>query len=120
MRIARAETPSMIDDASHVSRRTAICPIIHFKLNEAYPLIRHPASHCNRLPIDYQNTFNLALYHLAAAHPEASDRLYTSNLTAPIEWLQMAIDDLDDFLHLFPDHSQAQQVKQLLQGAIQS
>jgi hypothetical protein len=30
----------------------------------------------------------------------------------------MAIDDLDDFLHLFPDHTQAQQVKQLLQGTI--
>jgi hypothetical protein len=42
-------------------------------------------------PIDYQNTFNLALYHLAAAHPEESDRRYTSNLTAPIEWLQIAI-----------------------------
>jgi tetratricopeptide (TPR) repeat protein len=69
-------------------------------------------------PIAWWNTFNLALYHLAAAHPEESDRLYTSNLTAPIEWLQMAIDDLDDFLQLFPDHSQAQQVKQLLQGAI--
>jgi hypothetical protein len=27
-------------------------------------------------------------------------------------------DDLDDFLHLFPDQTQAQQVKQLLQGAI--
>jgi hypothetical protein len=64
------------------------------------------------------NTFNLALYHFAAAHPEESDRRYTSNLTAPIELLQMAIDDLDDFLHLFPDHSQAQQVKQLLQGTI--
>ncbi len=71
-------------------------------------------------PIDYQNTFNLALYHLAAAHPEESDRLYTSNLTAPLEWLQMAIDDLDDFLHLFPDHTQAQQVKQRLQGAIEA
>jgi tetratricopeptide (TPR) repeat protein len=71
-------------------------------------------------PTDYQNTFNLALYHLAAAHPEESDRLYTINLTAPIEWLQMAIDDLDDFLHLFPDHAQAQQVKQLLKGAIET
>jgi tetratricopeptide (TPR) repeat protein len=71
-------------------------------------------------PIDYRNTFNLALYHLAAAHPEESDRLYTSNLTAPIEWLQMAIDDLDNFLHLFPDHAQAQQVKQRLQGAIEA
>jgi hypothetical protein len=59
-----------------------------------------------------------SLYHLAAAHPEESNRLYTSNLTAPIEWLQMAIDDLDNFLQLFPDHPQAQQVKQLLQGTI--
>ncbi len=78
--------------------------------------------------IDYQNTFNRALYHLAAGHHEDSDRLYTSSLTAPmadgrsetIEWLQMAIDDLDDFLHLFPDHSQAQQIKQLLQGEIEA
>jgi hypothetical protein len=46
------------------------------------------------------------------------DRRYTSNLTAPIEWLQMAIDDLNDFLQLFPDHPHAQQVKQLLQGTI--
>jgi hypothetical protein len=30
----------------------------------------------------------------------------------------MAISDLDDFLHLFPDHPQAQQVKQLLQRTI--
>jgi hypothetical protein len=37
---------------------------------------------------------------------------------SPIEWLQMAIDDLNDFLQLFPDHSQAQQVRQLLQGTI--
>jgi hypothetical protein len=69
-------------------------------------------------PIDYRNLFNLALYHLAAAHQEESDRRYTSGLTAPTEWLQMAIDDLDDFLQLFPDHPQAQQVRQQLQGAI--
>jgi tetratricopeptide (TPR) repeat protein len=71
-------------------------------------------------PSDYQNTFNLALYHLAAGHHEESDRLYTSNLTAPIEWLQMAIDDLDDFLQLFPDSAIGQQTKQRLQGAINS
>jgi regulator of sirC expression with transglutaminase-like and TPR domain len=50
---------------------------------------------------------------------EESDRLYTSGLTAPTEWLQMAIDDLDDFLQLFPDHPQAQQVRQRLQEVIQ-
>jgi hypothetical protein len=54
---------------------------------------------------DYQ-----AFYHLAAANQAESDRLYTTTLTAPKEWLEMAISDLNNFLHLFPDHSQAQQV----------
>ncbi len=71
-----------------------------------------------KVSTDHQNIFNLALYHLAAAYPEESDRLYTSALTAPKEWLQMAIDDLDDFLDLFPDNHLAQQAKQKLQGAI--
>jgi hypothetical protein len=62
---------------------------------------------------DYQ-----AFYHLTAANQEESDRLYTNNLTAPKEWLEMAISDLEDFLHLFPDHSQAQQVRVMLQWAI--
>jgi tetratricopeptide (TPR) repeat protein len=99
--------------------------LAHLKLNQLEPAkadlkqaIAIAQAAYEKDPIDYQNTFNLALYHLAAAHPEESDRLYTSNLTAPIEWLQMAIDDLDDFLQLFPDHPQAQQVKQMLQGAI--
>jgi tetratricopeptide (TPR) repeat protein len=69
-------------------------------------------------PTNHQNTFNLALYHLAAANQAESDRLYTTTLTAPKEWLEMAISDLDDFLHLFPDHSQAQQVRSMLQEAI--
>jgi tetratricopeptide (TPR) repeat protein len=69
-------------------------------------------------PTDWSNTFNLALYHLTAENQEESDRLYTTNLTAPKEWLEMAISDLDDFLHLFPDHSQAQQVRSMLQEAI--
>ena len=69
-------------------------------------------------PIDYQNTFNLALYHLAAGHHEDSDRLYTSSLTAPIEWLEMAIADLDDFLRLFPDRPSDQLLQQRLQGVI--
>jgi tetratricopeptide (TPR) repeat protein len=99
--------------------------LAHLKLNQPKPAetdfqkaIAISTSKYEEDPIDYQNNFNLALYHLAAAHPEESDRLYTSNLTAPIEWRPMAIDDLDDFLQLFPDHSQAQQVKQLLQRTI--
>jgi hypothetical protein len=55
---------------------------------------------------------------LAAAHPEQSHRLYTSSLTAPTEYLEAAITDLDNFLHLFPNHTQAQQTKQQLQAAL--
>jgi hypothetical protein len=70
--------------------------------------------------------FNRSLYHLATANQAESDRLYTTTLTAPKKWLEMAIletrgfanSDLDDFLHLFPDHSQAQQVRAMLQGSI--
>jgi hypothetical protein len=53
---------------------------------------------------------------LAAAHPEQSHRLYTSSLTAPTEYLEAAITDLDNFLHLY--HTQAQQTKQQLQAAL--
>jgi hypothetical protein len=60
-----------------------------------------------------RNTFNLALL---AAHPEQSHHLYTSSLTAPTEYLEMAITDLDNFLHLY--RTQAQQTKQQLQAAI--
>ena len=35
-----------------------------------------------------------------------------------IEWLEMAITDLDDFLQMFPDRTSAQLIKQRLQGAI--
>jgi hypothetical protein len=35
-----------------------------------------------------------------------------------LETRGFANDDLDDFLQLFPDRTQAQQVKQRLQGAI--
>ncbi len=99
--------------------------LAHLKLNQPEPTendfqqaIAIATSKYEKDPIDYQNTFNLALYHLAADHHQESDRIYTSNLTAPKEWLEMAIADLDDFLHLFPDHSQAQQVRAKLQGAI--
>ena len=59
-----------------------------------------------------------SIAHLAAAHPEQSHRLYTSSLTAPTENLEEAISDLDNFLHLFPNHTQAQQTKQQLQAAL--
>jgi len=61
-------------------------------------------------PTDWQNTFNLALYHLAADNQQESDRLYQSGFNAPSTWLDMAIQDLTDFLNSFPNHSHAQQL----------
>ncbi|OUC13996.1 MAG: hypothetical protein B0A82_14535 [Alkalinema sp. CACIAM 70d] len=68
-------------------------------------------------PTDLRNIFNLALYHLAAGNPEASDAFYLNNLNAPTEWLEMASQDLTEFLNLFPDHPHAQQILQRLHQA---
>jgi hypothetical protein len=69
-------------------------------------------------PTDWQNTFNLALYHLAANHSQESDYLYQSGLNAPSAWLEMAIQDLTDFLNSFPDHHPAQQIRLQLEQTL--
>jgi tetratricopeptide (TPR) repeat protein len=69
---------------------------------------------------NWKNRFNLALFYLASSNPIESQNLYSSSLDAPIGYIETALRDLNDFLHLFPDHPQAQQVKQLLQGAIEA
>jgi len=68
-------------------------------------------------PEDWQNTFNLAIYHLAAGHIEEAEGLYRKALTHPIPagLLREVINDLDDFLHFFPDHPQAKVIRDLLQ-----
>jgi tetratricopeptide (TPR) repeat protein len=68
-------------------------------------------------PTDWRNTFNLALYHLTAGNQQDSDRLYQSGLNAPSEWREEAIQDLTDFLNLFPDHQPVQQMQALLQSS---
>lgn len=47
-------------------------------------------------PNDWQNTFNLALYHFAAGHYKESDMLYNSGLNASQEIIEMAIRDLEE------------------------
>ncbi|MCY7407778.1 MAG: hypothetical protein LH631_10485 [Alkalinema sp. CAN_BIN05] len=47
-------------------------------------------------PADWQNTFNLALYHLAAGDQQEFDMLYCSGLNAPQEMIEMAVRDLED------------------------
>ncbi|HEX6387691.1 MAG TPA: tetratricopeptide repeat protein, partial [Anaerolineae bacterium] len=62
-------------------------------------------------PQDWRNTFNLAIYHLAAGNAATAEQLYNEALIAPPTYLREAIQDLDDFLHLFPEHSQALSVR---------
>jgi hypothetical protein len=67
-------------------------------------------------PTDWQNTFNLALYHLIANHVDIADGLYRqASLTASRDFIQPAQRDLQDFLSLFPDHEFAQQMVTLLE-----
>ena len=61
--------------------------------------------------IDWQNNFNLALYYLAAGRFEESDGLYSRSSEASRDSIEMAIRDLDDYLTLFPDRIQAQEVR---------
>ncbi|MBD2072574.1 tetratricopeptide repeat protein [Phormidium sp. FACHB-592] len=74
----------------------------------------------DQTPTDWQNTFNLALYHLVADHLNTADDFYRQSLIAPSEWLRMGIDDLQEFLTLFPDHAQAQQMVTLLRSKLET
>ena len=67
---------------------------------------------------DWNNHFNLALYHLAAGQPPKADRLYQTALTTAPTWaIAMAQRDLRGYLSLFPEDKAAQNWhKQLQQG----
>ena len=64
---------------------------------------------CHDEPQDIQAIFNLALFYLADDQVEAAKDTYRQGLKAgatPVR-LRAAIQDLDDFIHLFPQHQQA-------------
>ena len=67
-------------------------------------------------PQDWQNTLNLALYYLAADYIPTAKQLYELALSqnALPGYICMAIRDLDDFLTVFPEHSEAQAMRELL------
>ncbi|MEA5601536.1 tetratricopeptide repeat protein [Nostoc sp. UHCC 0252] len=69
---------------------------------------------------DWSNTFNLALYYLAAQYIQPAERLYRYALSkgASSESIRETIQDLDDFLTVFPDHVQATSIRQLLQSSL--
>jgi tetratricopeptide (TPR) repeat protein len=70
---------------------------------------------------DWQNTLDLGLYHLAAEEAEQAERFYREALSsaAPPPRVLEAMHDLEDFLHLFPNHTQAQAMHNMLQKYLQ-
>jgi tetratricopeptide (TPR) repeat protein len=70
---------------------------------------------------DWQNTLNLGLYHLATGEAERAERFYREALSsaAPPHRVLEAMHDLEDFLHVFPNHVQAQAMRDMLQKHLQ-
>jgi tetratricopeptide (TPR) repeat protein len=68
-------------------------------------------------PEAWGNTFNLALYRLAVSERERATQIYQEGLAngASIRNIRYALEDLCDYLALFPDHSQAQGLRDTLQ-----
>ncbi|MEH1951707.1 MAG: tetratricopeptide repeat protein [Nostoc sp.] len=69
---------------------------------------------------DWSNAFNLALYYLAAQYTQPAEQLYRYVLSqgASLERIHAAIQDLNDFLTVFPNHVQAISMRQLLQSSL--
>ena len=70
-------------------------------------------------PANWRNTLNLSVYRLAVGEPGEAERLCQRAIAggASREHLRAAIDDLDDFSKFFPDDTQAQALRGLLQSA---
>ena len=71
-------------------------------------------------PKDWNNAFNLALYYLAAQYNQPAEQLYRYVLSqgTSLERTHAAIQDLNDFLTVFPHHVQATSIRQLLQSSL--
>jgi tetratricopeptide (TPR) repeat protein len=74
-----------------------------------------------QIAYDWRNTVNLAIYYLASGDLDRSEKLYREvlDLGIPNYILREAIHDLENFLLLFPDHSQAQSMLELLQSHLE-
>ncbi|RCJ42235.1 hypothetical protein A6770_08475 [Nostoc minutum NIES-26] len=69
---------------------------------------------------NWRNTLNLAIYYLAVEYQKPAEDLYRYALShgASLERKRAAIIDLNDFLTIFPNHVQAQYMRQLLQSSL--
>ncbi|MEH2071251.1 MAG: hypothetical protein V7K47_24355 [Nostoc sp.] len=68
-------------------------------------------------PDNYENTFDLALYHLVAGNLSTAQELYQTTLeqTTSQTKIRDAIQYLKDLLRVFPENTHAQQIKALLE-----
>ncbi|MBE9106135.1 ATP-binding protein, partial [Nostoc cf. edaphicum LEGE 07299] len=84
------------------------------------PVIKLATEHYKKNPKDWRNAFNLALYCLAAQYTQQAGHLYRYVLLkgASSESISEAIQDLNDFLTILPDHLQATFIRQLLQSSL--
>jgi thioredoxin-like negative regulator of GroEL len=72
-------------------------------------------------PSDWANHFNLALYHLAAAHHPEATSLYQTGLDRAPAWAKlMAHRDLLDYLNLFPEDEAAKEWRDRLETTTRS
>jgi tetratricopeptide (TPR) repeat protein len=75
----------------------------------------------NNEPENWQNLFNLALYHLASDKAEKAEALYKRVMSNEVSLylVQQALRDLNDYLSLFPNHLSACTIRDLLQQHLQ-
>ncbi|MDF2387359.1 hypothetical protein JMG10_38270 [Nostoc ellipsosporum NOK] len=80
--------------------------------------IKLAKEHFQKDPKNWRNSFNLALYYLAAQYHQPAEQLYRYILSqgASLERIRGAIQDLNDFLTVFPNHVQATTMQKLLQS----
>ena len=79
--------------------------------------------HYAKDPQNWRNSFNLALYYLAAEYNQPAEQLYRHTLSQGASFdiriaIKVAIQDLNDFLTVFPNHVQATSMRQLLQSSL--
>ncbi|MBL1202849.1 MAG: tetratricopeptide repeat protein [Nostoc sp. GBBB01] len=76
--------------------------------------------HYEKDPKNWRNSFNLALYYLVAQYHQPAEQLYryTLSQSASLD-IRVAIQDLNDFLTVFPNNVQATSMRELLQSSLQ-
>jgi tetratricopeptide (TPR) repeat protein len=84
--------------------------------NDLKQAIRLAQQEYSKKPEDWRVIFNLALYYLTIGNIEQARFFYRDAIDrgAPSDRIQVAIEDLEDFLTVFPDHAMAKSARDAL------